>query len=453
MIPGILILSKQTYGSDKSGKNYYKCIIKNKEILVPYILSYKNFNKNFLSMYVLVELVDENYGHILETIGPVNEVLSFMRYQIYYYGLKESKKIKFEKNSENSEYSNKIRDNTNRLCYSVDNILGGARDLDDAYSITQQESFKILSIYITNVPIIANGINLINYIHNVSSIYGPGKVYNMISKNLSEEFSFLSEKNKVALTLDLKISNDCIIETELYNSIINVENLDYSDKKVSKLIKLLKGLVKEDFSSNEAIEYLMTLMNKHCANFLMRSSKQAIYRVNKNDSSENIKKIDKIDDNLLKFFKYSELASEYSTSPQINRHFNDYYIHITSPMRRLVDLMNMCQINELLGFESDLFKKLSEIYSIDEINRQTSIIKKIQSKVYLLALLEKGIKEVEGYILSDDTVYLPSLMFTYKFKNNLPVYSKHLFKIYVFSKESTFKKKIVLELIQINIRI
>ena len=43
--------------------------------------------------------------------------------------------------------------------------------------------------------------------------------------------------------------------------------------------------------------------------------------------------------------------------------------------------------------------------------------------------------------------YLPNLNISYKFKNNLQLYSKHQFKIYVFEKESNFKRKIKLELI------
>ena len=137
------------------------------------------------------------------------------------------------------------------------------------------------------------------------------------------------------------------------------------------------------------------------------------------------------------------------------------YTHITSPIRRLVDLLNIIKMQEKLNIV-DFGKTAFLFYDkwterMEYINTTMRSIKKVQTDCDLLELftnredIQKNI--YNGYVfdkieradgLFQYMVYLDELKMVSRItiRNNCENYSKMNFKIYLFEDEHSFKKKI-----------
>ena len=144
----------------------------------------------------------------------------------------------------------------------------------------------------------------------------------------------------------------------------------------------------------------------------------------------------------------------------------DAYIHCTSPIRRLVDLLNMARLqkNLLLFDYSTEFEEFESGWTsrLEYINTTMRAIRKIQNDCSLLDMCtnkpEICEREHDGYIfdkteridgLFQYVVYLPRLKIVSRItlRSELTDYSNYKFKIFVFHDESSLKKKIRLHLI------
>ena len=144
----------------------------------------------------------------------------------------------------------------------------------------------------------------------------------------------------------------------------------------------------------------------------------------------------------------------------------DAYIHITSPIRRLVDLLNMIQFQKTSGIIS-LSENADKFYNkwlndIDYINVTMRSIRKVQCDCTLLDLcnnipdvLEK---EYDGYLfdkiyrndcLYQYIVYLPKLKLSSRItlRDNYENFECKKFKLFLFNDEEKFKRKIRLHLL------
>jgi hypothetical protein len=148
----------------------------------------------------------------------------------------------------------------------------------------------------------------------------------------------------------------------------------------------------------------------------------------------------------------------------------DAYIHITSPIRRLVDLLNMIQIQENMGL-LQLSPGAYTFYEnwclkIEDINKDTRSIKKIHADCNLLYLCDtkpeimdqihkgyafskKEVKHENSEYKYEYLVYLPDMNITNRIFSNEEhlLYSPRNYKLYLFNDEEKFKKKIRLQLI------
>jgi exoribonuclease R len=143
----------------------------------------------------------------------------------------------------------------------------------------------------------------------------------------------------------------------------------------------------------------------------------------------------------------------------------DAYIHITSPIRRLVDLLNLIKFQEILQMTSTLSPHASEFYmswvdKIDYINVTMRAIKKIQNDCCLLDTFSKNMvldKLYDGYcfdkiVRSDGlfqyVVFLPELKLTSRvtIREDMSNYECRQYKLFLFNNEERFKKKIRLQL-------
>ena len=153
--------------------------------------------------------------------------------------------------------------------------------------------------------------------------------------------------------------------------------------------------------------------------------------------------------------KFKQTSSRYELYNEAS-----YYCQTTSPIRRLVDLLNMyliCKNENLYSFTDNahLFY-LKWIQQLDYINMTTRYIRKLQSKCKLIELFEKEQHKIfKGFVFdkikrSDNkyhyNVFLPELDIFHSLSiiQNLDDYCEKSFQLFMFKDEALLKKKIKL---------
>ena len=145
----------------------------------------------------------------------------------------------------------------------------------------------------------------------------------------------------------------------------------------------------------------------------------------------------------------------------------DAYIHITSPIRRLVDLLNIIKFQQITGMVS-LSENTVKFYNkwlgdLEYINTTMRSIRKVQCDCSLLDLCNNDTsvmeKEYDGYIfdkicrndaLYQYIVFLPELRLTSRItlRDNLKNFDCKKFKMFLFNNEEKFKRKIRLHMLE-----
>jgi exoribonuclease R len=512
-IAGVLIISgNKTYGR-KSGKLLYKCIpddIRIPAFLIPYENKNIGFSKIFTNLYVTFsfnEWEDKHpYGKLTTVIGPVDLLDNFYEYQLYCKSLNVSLQ-KFQKDTSKSiqnrsqqvfienikEKYKSIEDRTNQKEWHVFTIdPDKCTDFDDAFSVKKNgdNNSYIVSIYISNVSIWIDALNLWDsFSKRVSTIYLPDKRRPMIPTILSEGLCSLQENvTRIALTMDLYIVDNEIVDTKYSNSFIKVrKNYIYEEEKLLQdehyleLLDIVRNLstkfkyIYNIKDSHDIVTYLMILMNYQCAMELLKH-KTGIFRsaITKITNS-TVSLPANLPTDVINFVKmWNSTAGQYINGSELSngkqtRHDvldMEAYIHITSPIRRLVDLLNMIQFQKVLCLVS-LSQNVDEFYNkwlndLEYINTTMRSIRKIQIDCSLLDLCnnkpELLNKEYEGYIfdkiarpdgLYQYIVFLPDLKMNSRItiRENMENYEMRKFQLYLFNNEEKFKKKIRLQLL------
>ena len=517
-IPGVLILDgNKTYGRQhrleagqtasrsrmSGGKLLYKCIpddVRLPSFLVPYEIKEMGFSKVFKNLYVTINFDNWEEKHprakLNNVIGPVDILDNFYEYQLYCKSLNASIQ-KFQKETNKALESNNliidsdtfmsrypnIQDRTNYYIITIDPY--NSQDYDDGFSLVElDEGVKQLSIYIANVPILIDILNLWNtFSRRISTIYLPDKKRPMLPTVLSDCLCSLIENAKrVAFVMDIFIKNNEIIGTTFCNAVIKVShNYVYEDAKLlgdqkyHDLFNLAEELSKKYKyinnirNSHELVSYLMILMNYQCATELIKH-KTGIFRSTIIKREYSVP--DTLPENVSKFIKiWNSTSGQYVSGEEIvdTRHELldvDAYIHITSPIRRLVDLLNMIKFQSIIGLDklsenSSIFynKWLSEI---DYINVTMRSIRKVQCDCSLLDLCNNNPeimeKEYDGYLfdklnrndgLYQYIVFLPELKLSTRLtlRDNVENFENKKFKLFLFNDEEKFKRKIRLQLL------
>jgi exoribonuclease R len=515
-IAGVLIIAgNKTYGR-KNGKLLYKCMpddIRIPSFLIPYEMKSIGFSKIFTNLYVTFtfnEWEDKHpYGKLNNVIGPVDLLDNFYEYQLYCKSLNVSLQ-KFQKDTSKSiqnksqqvfienikEKYNTIEDRTNQKKWHVFSIdPEKCLDFDDAFSVikTAQNAY-IVSVYIANVSIWIDALNLWDsFSKRVSTIYLPDKRRPMIPTILSEGLCSLQENvTRIALTMDLYIENNEIIDTKYCNSFIKVcKNYIYEEDELlqddhyHELLDVVQNLstkfkyIYHIKDSHDIVTYLMILMNQQCAMELLKHN-TGIFRSTIGKISSEYNNKDKplpshLPNDVVNFVKiWNSTAGQYIDGSEISNRQQtrheildmEAYIHITSPIRRLVDLLNMIQFQKVLGLLC-LSHEVDEFYNkwlhdLEYINTTMRSIRKIQIDCSLLDLCnnkpELLNKEYDGYIfdkiirqdgLYQYIVFLPELKMNSRItiRENMENYENRKFKLYLFNNEEKFKKKIRLQLL------
>jgi exoribonuclease R len=495
-IPGVLVLQgNRTFGKHKN-RSLYQCIPDDKRIptfLVPYKVK-ANFNKLQANLYVTFRYETwcgkHPRGILTNVLGNVNKLEIFYEYQLYCKSLNASiqnfsrdtaMKLKLKTENEFIDYIldkfktiKDLREKSNIFC--VDPI--GSADFDDGMSIDilSEDEYKI-AIYIANVPIWMEILQIWDsFSDRISTIYLPDRRRPMLPTCLSECLCSLIEKRtRFSFVCELTIKKYEIVGIDFYNAAICVsKNYRYESDELMKNYDYLMMLdvvqqinkktkyIPQVKNSHDVVAYLMIAMNYYSAKELVKK-KKGIYR------SAIIRDVKEIPGDLpkdiSKFIKiWNSNGGQYIPYSEEMQHDIlelESYIHITSPIRRLVDLLNMLEIQMELGLiefgdqAQIFFRKWME--KLDYINATMRAIKKIQSDCSLLniCLTDKSVmeKEYEGYVfdkikrndgLYQYVVYLPDLKLVSRLKerDELANYERCKFTLYVFNDEDRLKKKI-----------
>jgi hypothetical protein len=503
-IPGVLILAnRKTFG--RCGKKMlYQCYPDDKHLpvfLIPYQEKIK-FSKNPTNLYVTFEFAEWSdkhpVGRLTNSLGSVDDLSSFYEYQLYCKSLNASIQnftrdaAKALKQKTEREFIHNILEKYPSIVNKLDQretIFAidpkSSRDYDDAFGVEMitETEYKVC-IYISNVSLWMEVLNLWDSFSNrVSTIYLPDKRRPMLPTCLSECLCSLVEgQARFAFTCELHIKDDTIINKTYYNSAITVhKNFRYDDSELNgflpyqQLFAICISLKKKYrginyiCGSHDIVNYLMVLMNNFCGNEMI-NNKNGIYRSFVADSTLTIP--DNLSDNAKSFLQYWNSNGgqyvEYSDDIHHDIMKLHNYIHITSPIRRLVDLINMIQIQKNMGlvtFGEGAQRFLEKwIGKLNYINNTSRAIRKVQSDCSLLEMctnhkgvyekLHKGvvfdkIKRNDGYYQYGVYLYETKIVSRIKMLDDVDNYSEHEFKIYLFTKEASFKKKIKLLLVSI----
>jgi hypothetical protein len=289
----------------------------------------------------------------------------------------------------------------------------------------------------------------------------------------------MSHRNFSIIFID---SNKKIVDIKYSNCFIKVfKNYCYEEPKLladqkyhlildaAQKLSIKNPYINNVRNSHETVCYLMILMNYHCAKELIKY-KTGIFRSTIINREFPIP--DTVPDDVGKFIKiWNSASGQYIDGSEIidTRHElldMDAYIHITSPIRRLVDLLNIIrfqQINGLIQLSENSDKFYNKwLGDIDYINTTMRSIRKVQCDCTLLDLChnEPSVmeKEYDGYLfdkiyrndaLYQYIVFLPELKLSSRItlRDNFENFDCKKFKLYLFNDEEKFKKKIRLNLV------
>ena len=369
----------------------------------------------------------------------------------------------------------------------------------------------VLSIYIANVPIIMEYFKLWDsFSERISTIYLPDRKCPMLPSLLSDNLcSLLENEPRFAFCLDVTLAEDGEISgLKFSNVLINVsKNYRYEEPDLivdgvyNNILGITRNLcrktkyVKEIKDSHDVIAYLMILMNYESANVAQRF-KSGIFRTlclkdfreNKDgdqdrdrdrdrdrdqdkDKDKEKEKETTMDAEIYNFIKIWQSSSgqytDYNHKTGHDLIGIDNYMHITSPIRRLVDLLNMMNLQRCLSLveTSDLGAQFyaNWINRLDYINMTMRAIRKIQTDCNILNICVNNTdlldKEYDGYVFDkiernnkylQYTVYLPAIKMIARvnIKDDMEDYSRHKFGLYLIQDGLTLKRKIRVSLLR-----
>ena len=515
VLAGVLILkNNRSFGRTNNKKRLlYKCIPDDKHLpifLVPYELKV-GFSKCYKNKYVTFKYDYWNDEHpcglLHETLGDVDNLDVFYEYQLYCKSLHYSM-IHFTKQTRqvlneqtNEEYIDEIVGNSNyhihdyrdKYIFTID--PKSSTDYDDGFSIEEynEDSWRV-NVYISNVFLWLETLKLWNsFTKRVSTIYLPDRKRPMLPTILSDTLCSLQEnENRFALTMEIVINNDGTINVDIpveyKNVIIKVKkNYHYDDEKMfddihfNNLFTLSKKISKTVKTNHELVSFWMVFMNMRIGSIL-NEKQVGIFRTSFIQDKELRLDIDtKLNDNTIRVIRnwnnaigqyvlYKDDISLQHDMMSIYKSKNDNinaYIHITSPIRRLVDLLNQIQFLFKYSLVDHISYDAQEFYNkwsgeLEFVNTSMRSIRKVQNECELLTRCINDINILNAThngivfdkLMKNDglysyMVYLEDLKMLSRIiiTENLDNYSSHIFKMYLFEDEDKVQRKIRIQII------
>lgn len=498
--------------------------------IVPYEIKHLGFSKVYINLYVTFTFVswEEKHprGQLNQVLGSVDELDHFYEYQLYCKNLNQSIQ-RFNKETTKA-LKQFIANNSHEYC--IDGILkkyptiqdrrnqdewkiitidpDNSVDFDDGFSFKEVEwtncsgsivQCNMISIYISNVVIWMEMLNLWeSFSRRISTIYLPDRKKPMLPTILSDNLCSLQKNvSRFAFVMDVvfdKCSGEVfdisykncvvkVIENYRYEESALLDNEYFNDlilacQTLSKTCKYMQNIR----NSHALVSYLMIFMNHHCARHLMKYNNGIFRAISLSDIGTilpgTVIPCD-IPEEISQFIKIwkSNIGGQYininklTDKEDLVRHDllkMDAYIHITSPIRRLVDLLNILKFQEneammpLSDAAKEFYEKWTTLSELNYINSTMRSIRKVQNVCTLLEMYtsnpEKLEEIYEGYLFDrvdwkngiyQYFVHLPKIKMTLRIQLSdiISNYEKRTFKLYLFLDEESFKKKIRIQMI------
>jgi exoribonuclease R len=504
-LTGILILEdNKTYGRTENKKRLlYKCIPDNKNLpffLIPYEIK-MNFLKKNKNKYILFkyhEWSDKSshpFGIINETLGDIDNLESLYEYKLHSNFLnisinkltnntnisiielkekvnsilwvddKDNVHLKEESNFKVVDYSH-LKDES-LFIYTIDPEK--SIDYDDGVSFQEEDGLYCVTIYLANVFLLIEALKLWNILsEKVSSIYLPDKRRPMLPSQLTKLCSLKENKTRIAIAVKFYFDKNGTHNPEL-TKIENVKikvnkNYVYESKNLmickhyKSLMKLSVILDPKITNSRELIAFWMIYTNTFYANYMI-PRKTGIFKKIQTINYEDNSELDKETNGVIRKWNRNMNGSYYIFNEDVID--TKAYIHITSPMRRIVDLLNQIVIHKelYLGMVSDEANIFLSSWGekMKYINDSMYSIRNVQYECFMMdfcSTVPMIMEEVfEGIILEKEVffdyyeyfVYLERIKLRCRVKKteiNVENNSKHKFKIIIFKNEETLKRKV-----------
>lgn len=489
---GILRLrSNKTFGrqikkNGKEGKPYYgvsPAIKTDIPLKVPYEPKFVGSSRIQSDRYICYKVNKQDkwerpIGQIIENFGPVESVQAYETYKILKSGMTPHPRVGKYLTNIVTQAKSKANSYFPKLKTKIITIdPEGCLDMDDGFGIEDlgNNTYRI-TICITHVP--ANLLNttidiehLSDLLINPCSIYLPDRTVHMFTSNFSLPLLSLYEGNEHAvLSLHIDCKNDGTIIQTMFdiNTILVCKNFTYdsvelkNNKIYQDLFKVCTNVCNKNplqginniTDSHDLVAYLMIIMNSTTAKFLSDSKQSVIFR-NLNKREDVIVPQDYSEiKNILSF-----RAGTYSTIPVDP---SNLYCHVTSPMRRIVDIVNMVQVSELIGWQkATRFSRFCEqvISKINKVCEQCRKARRIGLDSQLLYSISSGeldiCKPFDVIIVGKESsneyvVYIEDLKRIMRLKSELylDLFSRKSCKILYFDKEDNETRKIRITLIK-----
>jgi exoribonuclease R len=510
LLAGVLVLAdNKTLGrTDNKKRLLYKCLPDDKHLpafLIPYNIQI-GFSKVKTNKYIVFRFdkwTDTHpQGMLMETLGDVDNLEAFYEYQLYCKSLHVSikdftnKTVKTLDNKPSEEHIHAIMTNPNfavedrrsEYVFTID--PPGSLDFDDGFSIIQRPDGKwTISVYIANVYFWLETLGLWDsFSKRVATIYLPDRRRPMLPTILSDALCSLQQNQpRFAFVMDVVVDNDgtlcseCPIEYK--NALIKVsKNYAYEesrmingDTKYKQLFDLSTKMDRSIKNSHDLVSQWMIFMNTKCG-VEMYSRKIGIFRSaaftkpvdNNNNNNNNLH--DETQRIIQSWNNTSGQYVLYEEGIQINHEIMDTqsYIHITSPIRRLVDLLNQMMMFidlKLIGQISPSAKSFMDNWTgqMEYLNTSMRSIRKIQTDCFVLHRcfgepdimnqMHEGVV-FDKMVKNDGTiscmVYLEKLKMLSRINIRQPStvsnYERVQCKLFLFESEDKTTKKIRLQL-------
>lgn len=528
LIAGVLILEKnKTFGRNATKKRLlYKCVPDDKH-LPPFLVPYEvklGFSKHIQNKYVVFKYDhwDDTYPHgiLVEVLGDVNNLDVFYEYQIYCKSLHISltdfnnKTRDALKRHTNEEYIQMIAQNpayriqtiasTDQYIFTVDPSV--STDFDDALSVTTNPSNGnyIVHVFIANVYFWMETLDLWkSFSKRVSTIYLPDRKRPMLPAVLSEALCSLQQNEpRFAFAMSVEVDNTTktvLSHTATFRNVLIRVNRNYvyedalllDNDHYQTLFQITRAMDKSVMDSHDVVSHWMVQMNQMCGE-KMAQSRIGVFRAMSYLQTDLLHRVPtRLSDDirrtistwnnttgqycLLGAVKASGANAEADANadddePLVEIHHElmkvKSYIHITSPIRRLVDLLNQMMFMEHFQMVSGLGETSAEFLKtwlgqLEYINISMRAIRKVQTDCEVLRKCMKSPEILEAVhrgvvfdkVMKNDgtytyMVYLEHIRMLSRIHilDNLDNYGFYQFRMFVFEDEEHIHKKIRLGL-------